>query len=231
MTLKRLTARVMTGVVFSFLGFVPNNLIPMAPVALAEEGIPASEVVWQHVGRVYVNPDTGRALYVGYLVHLNGISTSLFNGLPSEATAYFTFSTDVLQLTPISNNADVVLSLVSAGTFNVYYNNSPNGDWSNPASFTSGKLIATFMRDESLFPEICPISFHSLSETLLSSQSFTFESHTFNFNRIAPHGITFAQFFSTAPQTGVTGYPVAFAGAGTTMAVGGPFSTLGLDTK
>jgi len=40
-------------------------------------------------------------------------------------------------------------------------------------------------------------------------------------------GITFAQFFSTAPLTGVTDYPVAFAAAGTTTAVGGALSALG----
>jgi hypothetical protein len=193
----------------------------------AQERTPASQVVWQHVGRVYLNPDTGKAVYAGYVVHINGISTSLFNGAPSEATAFFTFSTDVLQLTPLPNNGDVALSLVSAGTFSVYYNTSPNGDWSNLSTFSSGQLIATFARKESLFPQIGPISFHSLSETLVSSQSFTFAGQTLNFNRIAPHGITFAQFFSTTPLDGIAGYPVAFAAAGTTIAVGGNLSAVG----
>jgi hypothetical protein len=48
-----------------------------------------SEVVWQHVGRVYLNPSTGKAVWVGYLVHINEFSSSLFNGSPSVATAYF----------------------------------------------------------------------------------------------------------------------------------------------
>jgi hypothetical protein len=192
-----------------------------------QETIPAAQLVWQHVGRVYLNPTTGKAVYAGYVVHLNGIDSSLFNGSPSEATAYFTFSTDILTLTPMPNNGDVALDLVSAGTFNVYFNASPNGDWNNPATFSSGQLIATFARKESLFPQIGPVSFHSLSETLMSSQNFTFGGQTFNFDRIAPNGITFAQFFSTAPLTGITDYPVAFAGAGTTMSVGGSLSALG----
>ena len=186
----------------------------------AQESTPASQVVWQHVGRIYLNPNTGKAVYAGYLVHINGITSPLFNGSPSEATAFFTFSTDVLSLTPLPNNGDVALSLVSAGTFSVYYNAKPNADWSNPASFSSGKLIATFQRRESLFPQIGPISFHSLSETLLSSHSFEFGGQTWDFNHIALHGITFAQFFSTAPQTGTVEYPVAFSGAGTVIAVG-----------
>jgi hypothetical protein len=187
----------------------------------AREGTPASEVVWQHVGRIYLNPNTGKAVYAGYLVHINGITSPLFNGSPSEATAFFTFSTDVLSLTPLPNNGDIALSLVSAGTFNVYYNTSPNGDWSNPGTFSSGELIATFTRKESLFPQIGPIGFHSLSESLESSRSFKFDGQTFNFNRITPHGITFAQFFSSTPLPGITDYPVAFAATGTTMAIGG----------
>jgi hypothetical protein len=115
---------------------------------------------------------------------------------------------------------DVALSLVSAGAFNVYYNSIPTGDWSNPATFSSGQLIATFSRKESLFPEFGPIGFHSLSETLLSSQSFTFNGQTFNFKYMTPNGITFVQYISTTPLAGVADYPVAFAGFGTTMAVG-----------
>jgi hypothetical protein len=183
--------------------------------------IPTGRIVWQHVGRVYVNPTNGQFVYAGYLVHLDAIDTSLFNGAPNEGTAYFTFSTGVAQLTPITNNGDVALDLVSDGTFSVYYNAAPSGDWSNPASFSSGKLIATYHRKESLFPQIGPISFHSVSETLLSSSDFTFSGQGYNFDRIAPHGITFAQFFSTSPQaTGITDYPAAFAGAGTVFAVG-----------
>jgi len=231
MTLKGLIIRASAGVVFPLLALTPNNLVRLTPVAFAQERIPAAEVVWQHVGRIYLNPDTGKAVYAGYVVHLNGTTSSLFNGSPSEATAYFTFSTDVLTLTPMPNDGDVALDLVSAGTFSVYYNTSPNGDWSNPATFSSGKLIATFSRKESLFPQIGPVSFHSLSETLLSSQSFTFEGKTFDFNRIVPSGITFAQFFSTTPLAGITDYPVAFAGAGTTMAIGGSLSALGPEAK
>lgn len=183
---------------------------------------PTGQVVWQHVGRVYVNPNNGQFVYAGYLVHIDAIDSSLFNGSPSEATAYFTFSTGVAQLTPLPNNGDVALDLVSAGTFSVYYNAAPVGNWSNPAGFSSGKLIATFQRKESLFPQIGPVSFHSLSETLLSSSSFEFGGQTYNFNRIAPNGITFAQFFSTTPQAGTTDYSATFAGAGTVFAVGIP---------
>jgi len=220
MTIKRLTVRALAGMIFSVLALVPNNLVRLTPVAFAQAGLPASEVVWQHVGRLYLNPNTGKAVYVGYLVHIGGITSSLFDGPPSEATAYFTFSTDVLSLTPMPNNGNVGLSLVSAGTFNVYYNTSPNSDWSDPSTFSSGRLIATFTRTESLFPTVGPIGIHNLSESLSSSRRFTFDGGTYNFNGIAPHGITFAQFADMTPLTGIADYPLAFAVVGSTTAIG-----------
>lgn len=194
-------------------GFTPDT-------AWKSQQTPTGRIVWQHVGRVYVNPTNGQFVYAGYLVHIDAIDSSLFNGSPSESSAYFTFSTGIAQLTPIQTNGDVALDLVSAGTFSVYYNEKPSANWDNPASFSSGKLIATFHRKESLFPQIGPVSFHALSETLLSSSGFEFDGQTYNLDRIAPYGITFAQFFSTTPQTGTTDYPAAFAGAGTVIAVG-----------
>jgi len=191
------------------------------PFLRAQMEIPSAQTVWQHTGRVYLDPSTGKAVYAGYVVHLDGVSDSLFNGSPSESTAYFTFSTDVLSLTPIPSNGDLALYLVSAGTFNVYYNSSPNGDWSDPATFSSGKLIATFKRDQSLFPFFTTYGFHAVSETLASSQPFTFNGQTYDFSRMVPYGITFASFFSATPQsTGRSDYPVAFTAAGTTIAVG-----------
>jgi len=203
-------------------GFVATTVLVLGCVsASAAQGpIPAAQGVWQHVGRVYLNPNTGQAVWSGYIVHINGINSSLFNGTPSESTAYFTFTTDVLSLTPMPNNGDMALYLVSAGTFNVYYNSNPSGDWSDPASFSKGQLIATFTRKESLFPELAAVGFHSLSESLVSSHSFTFNGQTYNLKYMVPGGVTFAQYFSTNPLTGSTNYPVAFAGTGTTIAVG-----------
>lgn len=182
--------------------------------------IAANKVVWQHVGRIFLNPQTGKAVYTGYLAQIAGITHSLFDGAPSESSAHFTFSTDVLSLTPLPTNGSVGLSFVSAGTFSVYYNARPSGDWSNPATFSSGQLIATFVRRESLFPQLGPIGFHSLSETLDSAHSITFEGQTVDFKLLTPNGITFAQFFSSTPLAGIANYPVSFAAAGTTTAVG-----------
>ena len=193
----------------------------MPATASKTQQTPSGRTVWHHVGRLFLNPNTGKFIWAGYLVHIDPIDASLFDGSPSETTAYFTFSTDVAQLTPLPNNNDVVLDLVSAGTFNVYYNATPAADWNNPASFSSGKLIARFNRKESL-AQLSPIAFHDLSETLTWSSNFEFGGQTFNFNRISPNGITFTQFLSTAQQAGTMDYPWTFAGAGSVFAIGTP---------
>jgi hypothetical protein len=195
-------------------------ILGCVPPLKAQQEIPAAQTVWQHVGRIYLDPSTGKAVYAGYVVHLNGVSASLFNGSPSEGTAYFTFSTDVIQLTPMPSNGDLTLFLVSAGTFNVYYNANPNGNWSDPSTFSSGKLIATFKRDQSLFPFFATIGVHPLSETLGSSTPFSFSGKIYNFGWMVPNGITFASYVSATPQTGTADYPVAYAAVGSTIAVG-----------
>jgi hypothetical protein len=190
--------------------------------ARAQKEVPAAQTVWQHVGRIYFNLQTGKAIYAGYVVRLNGVSESLFNGSPSESSAYFTFSTDVISLTPMAKNADLTPFLVSSGTFNVYYNPHPNGDWGNPATFSSGQLIATFKRNESLFPLFTTFGVHALSETLESSHAFTFNGQTYDMGQMVPNGITFASYFSSVLEYNsmMDDYPNAYAAAGSTIAVG-----------
>jgi hypothetical protein len=53
----------------------------------------------------------------------------------------------------------------------------------------------------------------------------------YDFGRMTPHGITFAQFFSTKPLTETAAYPAAFAAVGTTIAVDGRLSEPYSDRK
>src|ERR1700730_2463982 len=93
--------------------------------------IPSSAVACYFVGRGYLNPSNGQGEVVGYFTNITGISGLLFNGSPSEQTAFFTFRSNVFSLTPLPANGGFGLDLVSAGTFNIYFNQKPNGDWSN----------------------------------------------------------------------------------------------------
>ena len=181
-----------------------------------QRGIVASSSVdCYFVGRAYLNA-TGQGQVVGYFTNIKGISGSLFNGSPSEATAFFTFRSDVFSLTPLPPNGDVGLDLVSAGTFNIYYNANPNGDWSDPNTFSDGQLVARFSRNETLFLQMGPVSHHVLTETLLYSQNFRFNNQTYSFSRLTPDGITLNQFVSNTFLQGTTDFPfgLAFAGNG-----------------
>jgi hypothetical protein len=99
--------------------------------------IPAAAVACYFVGRAFLNA-SGQGQVVGYFTDINGIgaSDSLFNGTPSEQTAFFTFRSNVFSLTPLLNG-DIGLDLTSAGTFNIYHNPNPNGDWSKPDTFSA----------------------------------------------------------------------------------------------
>jgi hypothetical protein len=193
--------------------------------------IPSAAVACYFVGRAFLNA-TGQGEVVGYFTNINGIPDPLFDGDPSEKTAVFTFRSDVFSLTPLPLNGDVAVDLVSAGTFDIYYNPSPNGDWSNPDTFSSGQLVAHFMRPETLFIQIAQsdstnpppfesIAQHNLTETLQSSQSFTFNGRKYDFDALTPGGITLYETGSNTGISGVTGFPIGAAFAGHGIAVAG----------
>jgi hypothetical protein len=198
---------------------------------LEAQQTPSAAVTSYFVGRGFLNT-IGQGEVVGYFTNINGIPDPLFDGNPSEKTAFFTFRSDVFSLTPLPLNGDITPDLVSAGTFDIYYNPTPNGDWSNPDSFSSGQLVAHFMRPETLFIQIAQsdsanpppfesIAQHTLTETLQSSQSFTFKGHQYDFDALTPAGITLYETMSNTGVAGVTGFPIGLAFAGHGIAVAG----------
>jgi len=134
---------------------------------------PASRVVWHIVGRSLVNPSNATSQVVGNVTDLDGVSGSLFNGTPSEITAFLTLRTDVFASQPLPMNGNVTLSIPGPVTLHLYFNPNPNNDWSNPATFSSGKEIARFNRDAVLFLSIGPFSTDTFSLDLVFSQPFT----------------------------------------------------------
>jgi hypothetical protein len=186
---------------------------------------PASRVVWHHVARALLNPSTGTGQVIGYLSQIDGVTTSLFSGTPSEATAFFTFRTDTFSFTPLANNGDIQLTLLSPGKLNVYFNPSPANDWSQPDSFSSGQLIATFSRAETMLIAFGPLQTDTASFELESTQNFTFDGQKRNLKTLDPHGVTLTNTTSnTVILTGIAGLPVAFAFAGHAIAIGNPSS-------
>ena len=186
--------------------------------AAAAQPAPAGAVACYFVGRGFLNSG-GQGEVVGYFTDITGIAGSLFNSAPGEDTAFFTFRSDVVQFTPLSTNGDIGLNLVSPGTFDIYFNPMPMGDWSNPDTFSSGQLVAHFERPESLLLQIPTYSRAVLTGTLVSSRRFSFNGHEYDFRAIVPVGVTFDESFSNTGVPGVTNFPVGLAFAGDCLAV------------
>ena len=190
--------------------------------AVQAQPIPSSAVVCNLVGRIYFN-NKGNAEVAGYFTHNNGIgaSDSLFNGTPSESTAFFTFHTTV-SISSLPSNGDITPLLGSAGLYDIYYKPTPKRDWGNPGSFATGQLIAHFSRPELLLIQFNSFSFsqHSATETLLSSRDFVFRGHRYNFKELTPGGITLTNFISNTPVSPAAGFALVVPYAGNGVAVG-----------
>jgi hypothetical protein len=187
--------------------------------AAAGPPVAAGAAACYFVGRGFLNSE-GQGEVVGYFTDIAGIAGPLFIGnTPGEDTAFFTFRSDVFQSTPLPTNGDVGLLLVSAGTFDFYFNAAPIGDWSNPDTFSSGQLIAHFRRPESLHLQIGTYRRSVITGTLVSSRKFSFNGHEYDFRAIAPAGVTFDESISNTSVPGVTNFPAGLPFAGDCLAV------------
>jgi len=188
---------------------------------------PASAVSCHFSGRAYQTfgaDGQGAGEVAGYFTDIDGISDPLFNGPPSEKTAFFTFRSNQFALTPLAENGSIALYRVSPGTFNIYFNPHPNGDWSNPDTFSGdssfpGNPIAHFMRHESLFYRTEALGRHDVTEYLVSSKPFILNGHKYDFKAIAPIAVALNETVSNTPASGVTGLPIVLPLAGNCLAV------------
>ena len=197
-----------------------------ASIVSAEvQQIPSSAVSCYFVGRLYFDAN-GIAQVAGYFSDINGIgaSNSLFNGIPSESTAFFTFRSDTLTNTSLPSNGDITLILGPPGSFNIYYNPSPQGNWNNPDSFSAGQKfpghpIAQFTRPEFLVLLFESSSQQAITETLVASRDFIFGGHEYNFDQLTPGGVTLYEYGSNTPLPPVAGFPLVLPFAGNCAAV------------
>jgi hypothetical protein len=169
-----------------------------------------------------VNPTTGAGFAYGYYTQIAGLTGLLFNGTPSETTAFFTFRTSEFQLIPVKTNGDINMALVTPDTFNVYLNTSPKRDWSNPDSFSSGVIVGTFTREQFMLYRIWE-SFGTEYVTLNSSQDFTFNDATVNLAHVLS-AATLTSIYSNAPLPALPGFTSVIAFAGQAIVAANPSS-------
>ena len=166
--------------------------------------------------------------FVGYVAFIEGVDSPLFDGVPSEDTAYFT-----VRLTkpaaaqiplPVPDTELATSFFVPGAQATFYFNPDPNGrDWSNPDTFSEGVPIAVIdesallsNRATAAFPGHF---FNTFSGRLIDSTPIDFNGQRLDFRKLVPDGITVTNFgnglrFLPDGSPGVSG-------GGTAIAIGG----------
>jgi hypothetical protein len=113
-------------------------LVASTPPVLAGKKRPDSDVSMEVVGAVS-NTSPAASIQYGYLTFVNGLD-NVFSGSPqNETTALLTFFSDTSTARVINNGPLRIVNRV--GTFTVYHDNTPDGDFSNPESFRDGTPV------------------------------------------------------------------------------------------
>lgn len=166
--------------------------------------------------------------FVGYVAFIEGVDSPLFDGVPSEDTAYFT-----VRLTepaaaqiplPVPDPELATSFFVPGAQATFYFNPEPNGrDWSNPDTFSEGVPIAVI--DESALLSTRATAalpghfFNTFSGRLIDSTPIDFNGQRLDFRKLVPDGITVTNF-GNGLRFLPDGTP-GVSGGGTAIAIGG----------
>ena len=194
------------------------------PPMLAQEGRPpVGRVAYHFVARLLQSP-TGTFFVIGYVNFLDGVAAPLFDGAPGEKTAIMTFRSDLFSAAPLFNGNVMVLNWPStpAPVVRFYLNNSPNQDWNQPNSFSSGQLIGSFNARVGQIVITGTTAVVTYSYDWVSTQNFSLGGKMVNLGRLSPGGGTISNYVSTAPPvpTTVSGFPFALTSAGSSFVIG-----------
>ncbi len=184
-------------------------------------------IAYQYTGRIALDFTKGTGVVTGYFTQFAGLPTeALFNGTPSESTAFLTFRADINFL-PLPgngalgpNNFAVLPTLVAPGPFKVYFTANPSHSWNDAASFATGNLIGTFAREGEQFSLIGPIGLNTASAALESSAPFTLGGAERSLRRIVPRGVTNITTGNNVPLSGSTPTAPIFAFADYALTIG-----------
>ena len=190
---------------------------PVWAQSQATGSIPTGTVAVHCIGRFIVD-SSGNGQLVGYFPFIANLATDFFSGTPGESTAYFTFRSTPFQLQLLPNgNLLHILTVPAAGAktnrVTVYYNENPNQDFSNPDSFSAGKVIAQFDTEKFMGTVADTGAVEGGTLVLTSSSPFAIQGQTYDLaNLLTAVTITFS--------TGAT-LPSLFTGGPTALPFGG----------
>jgi hypothetical protein len=199
--------------------------ISTAPMSAQEGRPPSGRVAYHFVARLLQSPNNGPFFVIGYVNFLDGVSAPLFDGAPSENTGLMTFRSDVFSAAPLLNGSVVVLNWppTPAPVVKFYLNNSPNQDWNQPDSFSSGQLIGSFSARVGQIAITGSAAVVTYSYDWMSTRDFSLGGKKYNLGRLSPGGGTISNYVSTEPvTTTVSGFPnwIVLASAGTSFVIG-----------
>jgi hypothetical protein len=168
---------------------------------------------------VYINPANGTAQVAGYITNIEGVS-GLFQGAPSEASAYFTFRSDVLHLQPLPAQGDLSVILAEAGKWRIYFNPTPAGNWNDLDSFSHGQVAVVLTHSAKELISAGSAGTSMFSGDVLSSYDFVLNGETLNLGKVFPDGITNFSTISGTAVSGTSEFPVGLPYAGSAIARG-----------
>jgi hypothetical protein len=194
----------------------------VTPALAEEERPPVGQVAYHFVARLLQSP-SGTLVVVGYVNFLNGVSAPLFEGNPSEKTAFITFRSNVFSAAPLLNGNVVVLNWPATPppVVTFYVNNSPSGDWNRPDSFSTGQPIGSFSAHVGQIAIVGTTAVITFSNDWISTRAFSLGGTMYDLGRLSPGGGTVLNYASPTPvPTAVSGFPTALTSAGTSFVIG-----------
>ncbi|TDR40049.1 hypothetical protein DFR29_114101 [Tahibacter aquaticus] len=187
------------------------------------------ELAWYVTGRFYAQASKALADY-GYFLHLGTIAAPLFDGEPGEATAHFTFAAQPFEARSISNGA-LSLALDPVGSFAVYFQAEPRGNFDDPASFALGQCIARFRRSSVVVGTTVNssaaaaaqalVASNVFSARLIDSEPFQFRGRHYDLREMLGQGVTQFGTAATAPvEPALENYTAVIPFSGSALALG-----------
>lgn len=169
------------------------------------------DVAIELIGQV-TNLSPATAFQCGYLSYINGTDSPIFSGTPqNETTALFTFYSDNVT-TRVVNNGPIRVINREEGTFTVYLDGNPNGNFANPDTFRDGQpLLTASLRHQVILDTITGAFTATFVLTVTSTNSFVFNGRETRMGKVGDKlRLTFnGHLNAVAPPSGhIAGYIV-----------------------
>lgn len=155
--------------------------------------LPSARVAWYALGRFWNADPAGQQVFdAGYFAHFDLDGAAVFvPGRPlGPGAAHFTFSSEPLAVTPLQSGP-LTVSVDTVGSFWVYYQREPQGDFAKPDSFAKGQRIARFRRPFLVVgAKLGDVGLTTFTAELVESSPFEHGGRMFDLGQRLPQGIT-----------------------------------------